>query len=136
MQLSDIVAVVTGGASGLGLATAEAILAGGGRVALLDLERSTGVEVAKGLGDRAIFTPADVCSEDDVNKALDKTIAAFGKLNAVINCAGIGTAMKTTGKGGPFPLNLFAKTIEINLIGTFNVLRLGATRMLANDPTD
>jgi 3-hydroxyacyl-CoA dehydrogenase/3-hydroxy-2-methylbutyryl-CoA dehydrogenase len=136
MQLSEVVAVVTGGASGLGLATAEAILAGGGRVAILDLERSNGVEVAKQLGDRAIFTPADVCSEAEVNAALDKAIAAFGKVNAVINCAGIGTAMKTTGKGGPFPLNLFSKTIEINLVGTFNVLRLGATRMLSNDPSE
>lgn len=135
MLLSETVAVVTGGASGLGLATAEAILAGGGRVALLDLDRSNGAEVAAGLGDHAIFTPADVTSEEEVNKALDATIAAFGKITAVINCAGIGTAMKTTGKGGPFPLDLFAKTIQINLIGTFNVLRLGATRMLSNDPT-
>src|SRR5207253_2340656 len=108
MRLSETVAVVTGGASGLGLATAEAILAGGGRVAILDLERSSGIEVAKGLGDHAIFTAADVASEDDVNKALDAAIAAFGKVTAAINCAGIGTAMKTTGKGGPFPLALFA----------------------------
>ncbi len=137
MQLSETVAVVTGGASGLGLATTEAILAGGGRVAILDLaDRSNGVEVAQRLGDHTIFTPADVTSEEQVTKALDQTIAAFGKVNAVINCAGIGTAMKTTGKGGPFPLSLFAKTIEINLIGTFNVLRLGATRMLANDPNE
>jgi 3-hydroxyacyl-CoA dehydrogenase/3-hydroxy-2-methylbutyryl-CoA dehydrogenase len=136
MLLSDTVAVVTGGASGLGLATAEAILAGGGRVTLLDLERSAGREVAAGLGDRAIFAAADVTSEEDVTKALDATIAAFGKVNAVVNCAGIGTAMKTAGKGGAFPLELFQKTIEINLIGTFNVLRLGAMRMLQNDPTE
>ncbi len=136
MHLSETVAVVTGGASGLGLATVEAILAGGGRVAILDLERSNGVEVAAGLGDHAIFTPADVASEEGVTKALDQAIAAFGKINAAINCAGIGTAMKTTGKGGPFPLALFAKTIEINLLGTFNVLRLAATRMLSNDPND
>jgi 3-hydroxyacyl-CoA dehydrogenase / 3-hydroxy-2-methylbutyryl-CoA dehydrogenase len=136
MLLSETVAVVTGGASGLGLATAEAILAGGGRVALLDLERSDGVEVAKRLGDRAIFTPADVTSEEGVTKALDAAVAAFGRITACINCAGIGTAMKTTGKGGPFPLALFAKTVEINLVGTFNVLRLAATRMLSNDPND
>lgn len=133
MKLAETVAVVTGGASGLGLATAEAILAGGGRVAILDLARSNGAEVAAKLGDRAIFVAADVASEEDVNKALDQAIAAFGRVNACINCAGIGTAMKTTGKGGAFPLALFAKTIEINLIGTFNVLRLAATRMLAND---
>lgn len=134
MKLAETVAVVTGGASGLGLATAEAILAGGGRVAVLDLARSNGAEVVAGLGERAIFAPADVTSEEDVTKALDQTLAAFGKINACINCAGIGTAMKTTGKGGPFPLALFAKTIEINLVGTFNVLRLAATRMLANEP--
>ncbi|MBI5507085.1 MAG: 3-hydroxyacyl-CoA dehydrogenase [Deltaproteobacteria bacterium] len=136
MKLAETVAVVTGGASGLGLATVEAILAGGGRVALIDLARSNGAEVAAGLGDRAIFAPADVTSEEEVTKALDQTIAAFGKVNACINCAGIGTAMKTTGKGGPFPLALFAKTIEINLVGTFNVLRLAATRMLANEPNE
>ncbi len=134
MQLAETVAVVTGGASGLGLATAEAILAGGGRVAILDLARSNGEEVAAKLGERAVFAPADVASEEDVTKALDKAVGAFGSINACINCAGIGTAMKTAGKGGTFPLALFAKTIEVNLIGTFNVLRLAAARMLANDP--
>lgn len=136
MQLSETVAVVTGGASGLGLATTEAILAGGGRVAIVDLERSSGAEVAARLGDHAIFTPADVASEEEVNAALDKAIAAFGRVSACVNCAGIGTAMKTTGKGGPFPLALFVKTLEVNLVGTFNVLRLAATRMLANDPNE
>ncbi|HYC56825.1 MAG TPA: 3-hydroxyacyl-CoA dehydrogenase [Candidatus Binatia bacterium] len=134
MQLADTIAVVTGGASGLGLATTEAILAGGGRVAILDLARSDGEQVAAGLGDRAIFAAADVASEEDVNAALDKAAGAFGGINVCVNCAGIGTAMKTAGKGGTFPLALFAKTIEVNLIGTFNVLRLAATRMLANDP--
>jgi 3-hydroxyacyl-CoA dehydrogenase/3-hydroxy-2-methylbutyryl-CoA dehydrogenase len=136
MQLSDTVAVVTGGASGLGLATTEAILAGGGRVAILDLARSNGAEVAARLGDRAIFTPADVTSEEEVGSALDQAVAAFGRVNAAINCAGVGTAMKTTGKGGPFPLEMFSMTIKINLIGTFNVLRLAATRMLSNDPNE
>jgi len=136
MKLAETVAVVTGGASGLGLATVEAILAGGGRVAVIDLARSNGAEVVAGLGDRAIFAPADVTSEEEVTKALDQAVAAFGKVNVCINCAGIGTAMKTTGKGGPFPLALFAKTIEINLVGTFNVLRLAATRMLANEPNE
>jgi len=136
MKLAETVAVVTGGASGLGLATVEAIVESGGCAAIIDLPDSNGADVAARLGERAIFTPADVTSEEDVTRALDQTIAAFGKVNVCINCAGIGTALKTTGKGGPFPLSVFARTIQINLVGTFNVLRLAATRMLSNQPTE
>ncbi len=133
MKLDDVVAVVTGGASGLGLATAEAIVAAGGKVALLDLEKSNGADVAERMGEAAIFTAANVVSEEEVGAALDALSDAFGPVNVCVNCAGVGIATKTTGKAGAFPLDLFRKTIEINLVGTFNVLRLAATRMLGND---
>ena len=134
MKLQDVKAVVTGGASGLGLATVQKILAGGGKAAILDRPNSDGAERAKELGKSAIFTPADVTKEDVVNAALDQAVAAFGGVNACINCAGIGTAMKIAGKAGAMPLDMFRLTIEVNLVGTFNVSRLAATRMLKNEP--
>ena len=134
MKLQDVKAVVTGGASGLGLATVQKILAGGGKAAILDRPNSDGAERAKELGKSAIFTPADVTKEDVVNAALDQAVTAFGGVNACINCAGIGTAMKIAGKAGPMPLDMFRLTIEVNLVGTFNVSRLAATRMLKNEP--
>jgi NAD(P)-dependent dehydrogenase (short-subunit alcohol dehydrogenase family) len=136
MKPGDVVAIITGGASGLGLATAEKILEAGGRVALLDLDRSDGVAVAEGLGENAIFTPADVTNEEQVQAAVDATAQAFGTVNACVNCAGIGSATRTTGRKGPMPLEYFKFTVEINLVGTFNVARLAATRMLDNDPDE
>ena len=135
MNLEDVHAVVTGGASGLGLATVKRILAGGGKAALLDRESSDGEAVAAELGDGAIFAPADVTSEEQVGEALEKTREAFGSINACVNCAGIGSATKTTGKRGPMPLEMFKLTVEVNLVGTFNVSRLAATHMLSNEPT-
>jgi NAD(P)-dependent dehydrogenase (short-subunit alcohol dehydrogenase family) len=134
MKLQDVKAVVTGGASGLGLATVQKILAGGGKAAILDRPNSEGAARAKELGRSALFTPADVTKEDVVNAALDQAVAAFGGVNACINCAGIGSAMKIAGKAGPMPLDMFRLTIEVNLVGTFNVSRLAATRMLKNEP--
>lgn len=138
MELAETKAVVTGGASGLGLATAKVLLAGGARCALLDLPTSDGeavaAELAAELGDAAIFAPANVTDEDSVGAALDAAESAFGGVNVLVNCAGIGSAHKTAGKAGPFPLDLFRLTIEVNLIGTFNCIRLAATRMLGNDP--
>ena len=135
MKISDVAALVTGGASGLGRATAERIVAGGGRAALLDRPQSEGEAVAKALG-AAIFCPADVTREDEVQQAVDAAVKAFGRVNVVVNCAGVGTAMRTVTKQGPFPLDLFRKTIEINLIGTFNVIRLAAEKMSANEPNE
>ncbi len=137
MDVGSIVAAVTGGGSGLGEATAREIVARGGRVALLDLGRSRGKEVADELGSGAIFCEADVASEEQVTQALDRAIAELGPLGAAINCAGIGTAGRTVGKDGtPFDLRLFQKTIEVNLIGTFNVIRLAAARMVGNEPNE
>jgi NAD(P)-dependent dehydrogenase (short-subunit alcohol dehydrogenase family) len=133
MDITDAVAVVTGGASGLGLASARKLAEAGARVALLDLPRSDGEQAAKEFGDRAVFTPADVTDEDQVRDALDHA-AELGPIRAVINCAGIGNAIRTVGKNGPFPLADFRRIVEVNLVGTFNVLRLGADRIAATDP--
>jgi NAD(P)-dependent dehydrogenase (short-subunit alcohol dehydrogenase family) len=134
MELKSVKAVVTGGASGLGRATVERLVAAGGRAAILDLPTSPGEAVAAGLGDRALFAPADVTSGPEVQTALDRAREAFGGLNVLVNCAGIGTAMKTVGKQGPARLEDFTRVIAVNLIGTFNAIRLAAALMTANAP--
>jgi 3-hydroxyacyl-CoA dehydrogenase/3-hydroxy-2-methylbutyryl-CoA dehydrogenase len=135
MELSAVKAVITGGASGLGRATATRLAAAGARVALLDRPASAGADVAKSLGPAAVFTPADVTSADDVAGALDQAVAACEGLNVLVNCAGIGTAMKTFGKAGPAKLEEFTRVIQVNLIGTFNCIRLAAAHMARNTPT-
>jgi NAD(P)-dependent dehydrogenase (short-subunit alcohol dehydrogenase family) len=134
MNVADAVALVTGGASGLGLATARMIVAAGGRAVILDRPGSAGAAVAEALGERALFAPTDVTREDQVQAAIARAKDTFGTVHVAVNCAGVGTAMRTITKSGPFPLDLFAKTIEINLIGTFNVIRLAAAEMAAHEP--
>lgn len=136
MKLEGTVALVTGGASGLGEATVRAFLARGGKAAILDRPNSNGEQLAKELGPNAIFTPADVTSEAEVKAAIDRTVQAFGTVHVAVNCAGVGAAMKTTGKQGPMPLDMFEMVVRINLIGTFNVIRLAATQMLSNTPNE
>jgi len=137
MQIEGIGAVVSGSGSGLGEATTRELAARGARVAILDLGRSRGAEVAASLGDAALFCEADVTSEEQVTAALDRAIEVFGPLRAAVNCAGIGTAGRTVDRNGdPFRLDLFRRTVEVNLIGTFNVIRLAAARMLGNSPND
>ena len=122
MQIQGITAFVTGGASGLGAATARLLAERGARVALYDLPRSKGADLEKELGGAARFLPGDVTDEAALAAALDQAIDAFGPLRALVNCAGIGSASRTVGKdGAPFPLDAFTRTIQINLIGTFNV---------------
>ncbi|MGV9633513.1 3-hydroxyacyl-CoA dehydrogenase [Nocardia rhamnosiphila] len=133
MRIEDTVAVVTGGASGLGLATTKALLAEGARVVVVDLPSSPGENVAAALGDRVRFAPADVTDEAAIAAALD-TAEALGPLRIAVNCAGIGSAIKTVGKNGAFPLGEFTKVITVNLVGTFNVLRLAAERIAKNEP--
>ncbi len=128
MQISDSVALVTGGASGLGLATARDLHAHGARVVILDLPTSRGATIAADLGERAVFAPGDVTSPDSVTAALDAA-ATLGTLRITVNCAGIGNGIRTVGKNGPFPLAAFTKVISVNLIGTFNVIRLAAERI-------
>jgi NAD(P)-dependent dehydrogenase (short-subunit alcohol dehydrogenase family) len=136
MKISACTAVITGGASGLGRATAERLLAAGGRVALLDLPRSAGADVAKQLGDHAHFVPADVTNADGVAGALDAAAARFGALHVLVNCAGIGSAEKTFGKRGSADLAGFTRVIQVNLIGTFNCIRLAAAHMAKNAPNE
>ncbi|XP_073952962.1 hydroxysteroid 17-beta dehydrogenase 10 isoform X1 [Choristoneura fumiferana] len=126
--LPGLVGLVTGGASGLGLATAEQLLKQGGRVVLCDLPSSKGAEAAKKLGENAAFVPVDVTSEADVKNALQSTRDRFGRLDVAVNCAGVATAQRIYNfkKEQPFDLKQFQRTIEVNLIGTFNVIRLAA----------
>ena len=128
MEIPDNVALVTGGASGLGLATVKELHANGARIVILDLPSSRGKEVAAELGDRAVFSPGDVTSPDSVTAALDAA-AGLGTLRITVNCAGIGNGIRTVSKKGPFPLDAFTKVINVNLIGTFNVIRLAAERI-------
>jgi NAD(P)-dependent dehydrogenase (short-subunit alcohol dehydrogenase family) len=137
MEIQGLGAIVTGGASGLGEATARLLAARGARVAILDLGRSKGAEVAASLGRSAIFCEADVSNEEQVTAALDRAQSELGGIHAAINCAGIGSAMRTVDKEGrPFDLAQFRRTLEVNLIGTFNVIRLAAARMLKNAPNE
>ncbi|KJE23328.1 dehydrogenase of unknown specificity, short-chain alcohol dehydrogenase like [Frankia torreyi] len=135
MDISGSIALVTGGASGLGLATARRLLAAGARVVLLDLPSSAGDAVAKELGDDARFVAADVTQPEEVGAALDAAVA-LGPLRVVVNCAGTGNAIRVLGRGGVFPLEAFAKVIHVNLIGTFNVIRLAAERIATVEPVD
>jgi NAD(P)-dependent dehydrogenase (short-subunit alcohol dehydrogenase family) len=130
VEIKDAVAVVTGGASGLGLATTMRLLDTGAQVVVLDIR---GEEAVKELGDRATFVQTDVTDEAAVTKAFD-TAESLGPVRIVINCAGTGNAIKTLSKDGPFPLDAFRKVVEINLIGTFNVIRLGAERIAKTEP--
>ncbi len=125
MQIKDAVAVVTGGASGLGLATTKRLLDRGASVVVIDLK---GAEVVKELGSRAQFVEANVTDPEQVTAALDAA-EEMGPLRINVNCAGIGNAIKTLGKDGPFPLEYFNAVVQVNLIGTFNVLRLSAERI-------
>lgn len=133
MQINDAVAVVTGGASGLGLATTKTLLAEGAQVVILDLPTSNGEAVANELGDRARFAAADVTDEAAVTAALD-VADSLGPLRIVVNCAGTGDAIRVLSKHGVYPLEKFRRIVNINLVGTFNVLRLGAERIAKTDP--
>lgn len=130
MEIKDSVAVVTGGASGLGLATTKRLLDRGASVVVIDLK---GSEIVAELGPRAKFVEANVTDPEQVGAALDAA-EEMGPLRINVNCAGIGNAVKTLGKNGPFPLDGFRKVIEVNLIGTFNVLRLSAERIARTEP--
>ncbi len=130
MEIRDAVAVVTGGASGLGLATTRRLLDAGAQVVVLDLR---GEEVVRGLGERARFAPADVTDEAAVTRALD-IAEAMGPLRVAVNCAGTGSAVRVLGRDGVFPLAEFRKVVEVNLVGTFNVLRLAAERIADTEP--
>jgi NAD(P)-dependent dehydrogenase (short-subunit alcohol dehydrogenase family) len=130
MKIKGAVAVVTGGASGLGLATTKRLLDAGAQVVVIDLK---GEKAVRELGDRARFVEANVTDPDGVSAALD-VAESLGPLRVNVNCAGTGNAIKTLGKDGPFPLDKFNKILQVNLVGTFNVLRLAAERIAKTEP--
>ena len=134
MNVNAVKAIITGGASGLGRATAARLVAGGARVALLDRPASAGADVAKELGAHAAFTAAEVMSADAVAVAVATAREHLGGVNVLVNCAGIGTAMKTFGRSGPAKLEEFTRVIQVNLIGTFNCIRLVAAEMAKETP--
>ncbi|CCH77574.1 3-hydroxyacyl-CoA dehydrogenase type-2 [Nostocoides japonicum T1-X7] len=136
MQITDqTVALVSGGASGLGEATVRRLHADGASVVVLDLSSSRGAELVAELGGRARFVAADVRSEEQVGAAVDAA-GELGELRIAVTCAGIGTPGRIVGRRGPLPLADFQRVVEINLIGTFNVLRLAAAAMTVNEQVD
>ena len=134
MQINETTALVTGGASGLGEATVREFAAAGGRVAIFDMNASKGEAVAAELGDKVSFHRVDVTSEESVGEGIAAVMGTHGAIHACVNCAGIGVAMKTMGKEGPHPYDLYKKVLEINLFGTFNTLRLAVEQMTKNEP--
>ena len=136
MKLEDKVAVITGGASGLGRATAEMVIDQGGRVAIFDLNADLGSRTATELGENARAYKVDVADEDSVQAAVDSVMADFGAIHVNVNCAGIGAAARTLGREAPMPLDWFTGIVRINLVGTFNTLRLCAWEMQKNEPVN
>ena len=136
MEVKGSVAVITGGASGLGEATVRNFVEGGGRVSILDVQEEKARRLVAELGDNVIFCMTDVTDEQSVQNAIDTTVAAFGGIHVAVNCAGVGGAAKVLGKEGPMPMEFFNKVIQINLTGTMIVIRLAAEKMVANSPND
>ena len=132
MRIDGAGALVTGGASGLGRAVAQVLSSRGARVVILDVPSSQGEAVAAELGGGAMFVAGDVRSEEDASRA----VGAATDLRIVVNCAGVGGPGRIVRRSGPLPLDDFRRIIDINLVGTFNVMRLGAARMAAADPID
>lgn len=127
MEISDKVFLITGGASGLGEATARMIHENGGRALLVDLDEEKGNALANELNTR--FVKADITNEQEVQKAVDLAINEMGGLHGAVNCAGMGMSQRVVGREGPFPLDVFNHVVQVNLIGTFNVIRLAAEAM-------
>ncbi len=136
MDLASAKAVITGGASGLGLATAERVLAAGGQVVLLDVNAEQGVAKAAELGDRALFVRTDVSNEDAVKAAIREATEFMGGITLAVNCAGIAPAARTLGRDGPWPAENFTRVIQINLIGTYIVTKEAAAVMQLNDANE
>jgi NAD(P)-dependent dehydrogenase (short-subunit alcohol dehydrogenase family) len=134
MMMQDIRAIVTGGASGLGLAVVEAVIAAGGRATMLDVNDAAGLEAAQRLGDRSAFQKVDVTSESAVDAAVQSAVTNMGGLNLAVNCAGVGWPKRLVGKDGPMPGEFFRKVIEINLVGTLLVCKAAAAAMQKGAP--
>jgi NAD(P)-dependent dehydrogenase (short-subunit alcohol dehydrogenase family) len=136
MKFEKLNAVVSGGASGLGFATAEHIVKAGGKVALLDVNEEQGHAAANKLGDAAIFLATDVSSETAVKTAVDKAVDSFGRLDVAVSCAGVLSAGRVISRKGPMPSDFFNKAIQVNLVGTFNLCKAAAEKMMENDPRE
>jgi NAD(P)-dependent dehydrogenase (short-subunit alcohol dehydrogenase family) len=135
MQVSGNTFLISGGGSGLGAATANLLAASGANVVIADVNSENGSRVASEIGENATFVETDICNEDAVSRAVQTALTRYRGLHGVVNCAGVGLAEKTVGKDGPHRLESFARIIQINLIGTFNVIRLAATAMSAQSAT-
>lgn len=133
MKISETAAIVTGGASGLGEATARILRASGAAVTILDRDAERGAAVAADMG--AAFAQVDVTDEASAGSAVAAAVAAMGRVTACINCAGIAPAARTLGRDGPHPLDRFRSTVDVNLVGSFNIARLAAAEMARNDPS-
>ncbi len=131
MELTHKTFLITGGGSGLGAATARLFRQSNANVVILDINEEIGEQTAKGLG--AAFVRTDVTDETSVAYAISSAVSIHGSINGVVNCAGIGVAGKVLGKKGPLPLNQFSRVISVNLIGTFNVIRLAAEQIAKSD---
>jgi NAD(P)-dependent dehydrogenase (short-subunit alcohol dehydrogenase family) len=132
MDIRNSTFIVTGGASGLGAATAEMIVANGGNAVIADIKG--GEALASSLGEQAVFQPTDVSNEDQAKACVERALKEFGGLQGLVNCAGIAVGEKTVGKEGPHALGSFIKVITVNLIGTFNMIRLAADAMSKGNP--
>jgi NAD(P)-dependent dehydrogenase (short-subunit alcohol dehydrogenase family) len=136
MDLGTAKAVISGGASGLGFATAQRVLAAGGFAVLLDVNSEQGEASALALGDRALFVETDVSDEGVVRAAMQAANEFMGGITLAVNCAGIATAGRTLGRDGPWPAEMFNRVIQINLVGSYNVTKEAATFMQHNEPNE
>jgi NAD(P)-dependent dehydrogenase (short-subunit alcohol dehydrogenase family) len=134
MEVNGNTFLISGGASGLGGATSRLLAESGANVVIADINREKGQALAHELGSNARFIETNVADEESVKRAVGAAVSAFGALRGAVNCAGIGVAEKTVGKDGPHSLASFKRIIEVNLIGTFNVIRLAAAQMAAQEP--
>jgi NAD(P)-dependent dehydrogenase (short-subunit alcohol dehydrogenase family) len=134
MNISKSAFIVTGGGSGLGAATVEMVVANGGNVVIADVNRAGGEALAKSLGEQTRFIETDVGREDHGKAAVELALRAFGALHGLVNCAGIGLGEKTVGREGPHALASFSRVITVNLIGSFNMIRLAAEAMSKQQP--
>ena len=136
MDINGLVAIVTGGASGLGAAAAEMLIDKGAKVVVADLNEEKGKEFVGKFGDNAAFVKCDVTNTAENEAVVKAAVDKFGRVDALINAAGIGSASRTIGRDGPMPLEWFTMTVNINLIGTFDMLRLAAAQIAKNEPNE
>ncbi|MDT4842260.1 putative oxidoreductase [compost metagenome] len=136
MRIENSVFLVTGGSSGLGLATARELVGQGGKVLLADINAEAGAARAAELGAAARFVPTDITREDDGRRAIAAAVEAFGGLHGLVNCAGVAPAEKILGRNGAHDLERFRRAVDVNLIGSFNLLRLAAEAMARGEPNE